>query len=196
MPVGSTPSKEKASSEPRGRAGVDPAKTNSTNSDNVVLRVPTHQSNNRSSGTSFDVLNNYVPPENKDIAHGSLPDGWADAHDRTICMLDSRGHSLPTIERKFKRRYPEMDIASLNIGILDRRLRWLDYRYDVPHWKEGLGMRTDGGCGVEDDQAELAQELKRLREEVRAESRARQLQNEPKKATRPFSIFKKKVSEL
>lgn len=176
-----------------GAPGIVENSKTGTISDTVPFRVPTHSSGRRISSTSFEPLMNFYesPRSNKELTHDPLPHSWESAHDRVLCMLDARGHSLPTIERKIKRGFPDLDNSSLNVGILDRRLRWLDYWYTVPYWKEGLGMKLDGSCGLETDRE--VEEMEAEKEVLAAAQTIKRISEMPTvQNAKRVSIFKRK----
>ncbi|KAK5120149.1 hypothetical protein LTR85_006630 [Meristemomyces frigidus] len=96
-----------------------------------------------------------------------LPGGWAQQHDRAICVLDARNYSLATIITKLRRTFPGLN-GILTPGMIDKRLRQLDQDVDIDYWRVGLqgtknavtasSSRMDSGTMLTESMANRIQE--------------------------------------
>ena len=73
----------------------------------------------------------------------SLPPAWSTSHDRAICILDARDHSLAAIVLLVKRNFPELASATLTLDALERRLKTLDLHIELDYW--AMAQRVSGG---------------------------------------------------
>ncbi|RMZ06797.1 hypothetical protein D0862_04509, partial [Hortaea werneckii] len=79
-----------------------------------------------------------------------LPETWTHHHDRTICVLDAKGYSLPTIVAHVRKSFPRDFRGSLlTPAMVDKRLRVLDQDVEIDYWRVGLGLVRGGGGGCE-----------------------------------------------
>ncbi|RMY94198.1 hypothetical protein D0861_01538 [Hortaea werneckii] len=78
-----------------------------------------------------------------------LPAAWTQQHDRAICLLDAKGHSLPTIVNHLRKSFPrDLRGSILTPAMVDKRLRVLDQDVEIDYWRVGLGLvRGGGGIG-------------------------------------------------
>ncbi|KAK4550566.1 hypothetical protein LTR36_000145 [Oleoguttula mirabilis] len=96
-----------------------------------------------------------------------LPGGWAQQHDRAICVLDARNYSLATIVAKIRRTFTELN-GILTAGMIDKRLRQLDQDVEIDYWRVGLqgtknavtasASRMDSGAMLTESMANRVQE--------------------------------------
>jgi len=93
-------------------------------------------------------LGSYVYPDNfypspRLLPSLPLPPQWSRHHDRAICFMDASSDcSLTSIVSNIKRSYPELAMARLTPGMIEKRLKVLDQNIYVDYWGLALNMHA------------------------------------------------------
>jgi phage-related minor tail protein len=72
-----------------------------------------------------------------------MPEEWSPLHDRAICILDTRGYSHEDMVKKVKSNFVELQRKVLTPAMVDKQLRILDQRIEIPYWRVGLATLKD-----------------------------------------------------
>ncbi|EME47458.1 hypothetical protein DOTSEDRAFT_125148 [Dothistroma septosporum NZE10] len=71
-----------------------------------------------------------------------LPEKWSPLHDRAMCILDTRGYTHEAIVKKLKSTFVELQEKCLTPVMIDKQLRILDQKPEIPYWRVGLATLT------------------------------------------------------
>lgn len=67
-----------------------------------------------------------------------MPAEWVHLHDRAICILDTREYTHEEMVKKMKSSFPELERKYLSPAMIDKQLRIMDQKVEIPYWRVGI----------------------------------------------------------